>query len=268
MAKSGLVLRNRVINCYTGFSKSFQNRRRMPSNEMSTECKEDLSGLRKPYRSKSCTFSENDLIAKEPFGQFKAWFETARNTQDIYEPNAMCLATATKNGLPSARMVLLKGFSKQGFDFYTNYASRKGKELEENPNAALTFYWESLKRTVRIEGRVEKISVEESTSYFHSRPVDSQIAAAASLQSSVIRNRQEFLDKCKELADQYANKQVPKPETWGGYRVIPHAVEFWQGQSDRSHDRIKFRRLNDGDIVDSEYTHAGEDGWVFERLSP
>lgn len=214
----------------------------------------------------------DELEVKNPISLFEIWFDEAKNTEGIGEANAMTLATSTKSGIPSARVVLLKGFDKKGFKFFTNYQSRKGKELDENPNAALLFLWQPLQRQVRIEGVVEKLTEEESTEYFHSRPLGSQIGACISHQSSVIPNRQVLIDKEKELTEKFAGyDKIPKPSFWGGYRVIPKVIEFWQGQSKRLHDRIEFRRSNERSENENNETDAywknGDDGWIYARLS-
>ncbi|KPJ15254.1 Pyridoxine-5'-phosphate oxidase [Papilio machaon] len=230
----------------------------------------DIGGMRIKYKDKDDTFLEKHLVAKEPFGQFKAWFDEACSRKEILEPNAMCLATVSKDGYPSARFVLCKGYGKDGFKFFTNYGSRKAKEMSENPNVAATFYWEVLNRSVRIEGYVEKLSEEESTKYFHSRPVPSQIAACASYQSTPIESRDILCERERKLEAEYMipEKEIPKPSYWGGYIIRPRAVEFWQGQRDRLHDRIKFRKPTEGEGVDGKLLHQGEDGWVYQRLSP
>lgn len=230
----------------------------------------DIGGMRKPYKGKNEAFVEEDLVAKEPIAQFKAWFDEACNTPGIIEANAMCIATATKEGKPSARMVLLKGYGKDGFRFFTNYGSRKGQELIENPQASLCFYWEPLMRSVRIEGNVERISEKESTDYFHSRPRSSQIGACLSPQSQVIEGRHVLTDKEKQLQEEYKDeeKSIPRPEIWGGFRVIPEVIEFWQGQTTRIHDRIRFRKSKADETIDKSLTHEGEEGWVYERLAP
>ncbi|RVE49486.1 hypothetical protein evm_005827 [Chilo suppressalis] len=230
----------------------------------------DIGGMRIKYKDKDETFLEKHLVSKEPFGQFKVWFEEACNRKEILEPNAMCLATVSKAGLPSARFVLCKGYGKDGYKFFTNYDSRKAKEMNENPNVAATFYWEVLNRSVRIEGNVEKLSDEESTTYFHSRPVPSQIAASASHQSTPIESRDILCERESVLEADYMipGKEIPKPNHWGGYIIRPRVIEFWQGQRDRLHDRIRFRRLSEGEFIDGKLLHEGEDGWVYERLSP
>ncbi|XP_018393795.1 PREDICTED: pyridoxine-5'-phosphate oxidase [Cyphomyrmex costatus] len=228
----------------------------------------DIGDMRIKYKNKHDTFTENDLISKEPIGQFKAWFEEACNIPEILEPNAMHLATATRDGVPSVRVLLLKGFGTEGFKFYTNYDSRKGRELAENPHVALTFYWESLRRSVRIEGIANKTSAEDSDHYFQCRPYENQIGSAASKQSSVIASRQTLIIKESELLAKFSKNQVKRPACWGGYFVVPHSIEFWQGQSDRLHDRIRFRRPKSNEKIDNVLVHKGEDGWVYERLSP
>lgn len=229
----------------------------------------DIKDMRKPYRDPNETFTEKDLVTKEPIGQFRHWFEEVCKLDCIEEANAVCLATCTKSGFPSSRMVLLKGFGKDGFKFFTNYCSRKGHELLENPQAALLFYWEPLKRQVRIEGSVVQVSKEESEEYFYKRPRISQISAAVSEQSAVV-TREELLKKYEAMTTECCDESVliPKPEMWGGFKVIPDVVEFWQGQTNRLHDRIRFRRLKDGERADDELIHCGEDGWVYERLAP
>ncbi|XP_031787779.1 pyridoxine-5'-phosphate oxidase [Nasonia vitripennis] len=236
-------------------------------NHSSHAYKVDIGGMRIKYKDKSDCFTEDHLVSKEPFNQFKHWFEIACKTPGVGEANAVFLGTATKDGIPSVRPVLLKSFGTDGFKFYTNYGSRKAKELEENPNAAMTFFWEPLRRTVRIEGTIEKTSAEDSDNYFYSRPYHSQMGSVTSRQSTVIPSRDYLIEKEKELQKQYPDK-VPRPDWWGGYILIPKSVEFWQGQSDRLHDRIKFRRLQPGEKPDNVLVHEGEDGWVYERLSP
>ncbi|XP_046390241.1 pyridoxine/pyridoxamine 5'-phosphate oxidase-like [Ischnura elegans] len=226
-----------------------------------------LNELKVNYRDKRDVFTEKDLVAKEPIAQFKDWFDLAVQ-KGISEPNAMCLATCTKEGYPSARYVLLKGYGKDGFRFFTNYKSRKGMELAVNPRAALVFYWEPLKRSVRIEGTVEKIPAADSDEYFASRWRDSQIGTSVSAQSSVIPSRETLSNLEEKMKLEYEGKEIPRPEFWGGYKVIPHTIEFWQGQTDRIHDRIRFRRPKGDEKPDDVMLHQGEDGWVFERLSP
>ena len=196
--------------------------------------------------------AEADVDA-DPVVQFGRWFEQAEQG-GLLEPHAMTLATATPDGRPSARMVLLRDFDERGFCFYTNYQSRKGDELAANPRAALVFWWDKLERQVRIEGRVERTSRAESEAYFSSRPPGSQLSAAASPQSRVIDGRASLERRVTELATGQRDGQVPLPEFWGGYRLAHEVVEFWQGRPNRLHDRLRYRR-------------AGS-GWKLERLAP
>lgn len=228
----------------------------------------DIKGMRVKYNEEEDAFLEEDLCSKEPIGQFREWFEDACKCEDIVEVNAMTLATATKDGIPSARCVLLKGFGKDGFKFFTNYNSRKSAELDENPHCALMFYWGEIHRCVRIEGTAEKLSAKESDDYFQTRPRPSQIGACVSNQSQLVTSRKVLVDKEGELVEKYAGKPVFRPTNWGGYIVNPTSVEFWQGQSNRIHDRIRFRRPKPGEVVDNVLTKMGEDGWVYERLQP
>lgn len=229
----------------------------------------DLGPMRKSYRRDQEAFEETQLASLDPMKQFATWFEEAVQCPGIGEANAMCLATCTRDGKPSARMLLLKGFGKDGFRFFTNFESRKGKELNSNPFASLVFYWEPLNRQVRVEGTVKKLPEEEAENYFHSRPKSSQIGAVVSRQSSVIPDRDYLRKKNQELEQLYQEQEVPKPEYWGGYILCPQVIEFWQGQTNRLHDRIVFRRsMPTGDMALGPMTHKGEEGWLYERLAP
>lgn len=210
-----------------------------------------VANLRKEY-----TFHGlNEREAKpNPFEQFNIWFDQAL-TAELPEPNAMTIATATLDGKPSARMVLLKEYDERGFAFFTNYTSYKGQQLAENPWGAIVFWWAELERQVRIQGRVEKVSEAESERYFHSRPKGSQLGAWASEQSQAIANREVLEQRLEQLKDEYENKPVPRPPHWGGFRVIPDEIEFWQGRPSRLHDRLLYRRCEDG-------------SWTIRRLAP
>ncbi|XP_043530683.1 pyridoxine-5'-phosphate oxidase [Chiloscyllium plagiosum] len=242
-----------------------------PVGNMSTSSSDPslaVAAMRKSYKCDQEAFEENQLVSLDPMKQFADWFEAATKCPSIQEANAMCLATCTKDGKPSARMLLLKGFGPEGFKFYTNHESRKGRELESNPNAAIVFYWEALNRQVRIEGHVTKLPVADSEEYFHSRPKSSQIGAVVSRQSTVIPDREFLRKKNAQLEELYKDREVPVPEYWGGYLLEPDTIEFWQGQTNRLHDRIQFQRLKGGNIADAAMTHKAEGDWVYKRLSP
>ena len=210
-----------------------------------------MTKLRREYTDAG--LDERDLDAN-PFNQFEQWFQEAISAK-IDLPDAMTLATATTDGMPSARIVLLRGHDERGFVFYTDYESQKGKELAANPNAALVFYWRELDRQVRITGRVSKVSRENSNNYFQTRPVDSRLAALASKQSEAISDRKVLEERFKALAAQYQNEDIPLPSDWGGYRLSPNMIEFWSGRPSRLHDRLR-------------YTRESDDGWRLERISP
>lgn len=192
-------------------------------------------------------------VAPEPVAQFLAWFDEARRAE-LREPNAMTLATATPDGAPSARVVLLKGADERGFVFYTDFRSRKGEELAANPRAALVFFWGELERQVRVTGAVARVSREESEAYYRSRPLGSRLGAWASHQSRVIPDRADLEARAAAMAERFADGDVPLPAHWGGFRVVPDTVEFWQGRPNRLHDRLRYVR--------------DREGWRIERLSP
>jgi pyridoxamine 5'-phosphate oxidase len=194
------------------------------------------------------------MVDLDPVKQFATWFDAARAAGEIL-PEAMTLATSTRDGRPSARMVLLRGFDHRGFGFYTNYVSQKGRELAENPLAALVLYWSTLGRQVRITGKVVRQTADESSAYFHGRPVASQLSAWVSRQSEVVASRTVLEAGMAALERRYAGQDVPLPPTWGGYRVVPSTIEFWVHRENRLHDRLRYRR-------------DGRNGWVIERLSP
>jgi pyridoxamine 5'-phosphate oxidase len=210
-----------------------------------------LSDLRREYSLAG--LKESDLDPN-PFKQFDTWFQQAL-AAGLPEPNAMTLATATLDGKPSARIVLLKGFDERGFVFFTNYESQKGRELSANPQAALVCYWIELERQVRINGRASCVSVTESEEYFRTRPLGSQLGAWASQQSEVVNGRETLEDRLEQLTQEYQSKPIPLPPNWGGYRVAPDMLEFWQGRPNRLHDRLR-------------YTLQRGNQWLIERLSP
>ncbi len=232
-----------------------------------------LADERREYESG--TLDRGAMLA-DPLAQFEQWYAHASHQKGgrfrrfgigLYkafaqlfgatplEPNAMVLSTVSAEGQPSARTVLLKGLDQRGFAFFTNYKSRKGRELEDNPNAALVFYWPELERQVCVAGRVTRLPKEESEAYFHSRPRGSQIGAWASAQSSVVASRKELEAAVKRLEVEYAGRPIPRPPFWGGYLLSPSRIEFWQGRASRLHDRFEFGRQPDG-------------SWSLQRLSP
>jgi pyridoxamine 5'-phosphate oxidase len=206
--------------------------------------------LRKEYTRAGLAESDAN---PDPIAQFRRWFDDAL-AAGLREPNAMTLATATPDGRPSARVVLLKGFDERGFVFYTNYEGRKGEELEENPYCALVFYWAELERQVRVEGRVSRVPKRESDEYFGSRPRGSRLGAWASEQSRPVGGREVLEERLRVLEAEYEAREVPRPPFWGGYRVEPEVIEFWQGRENRLHDRLVYRRSGGG--------------WGRERLQP
>lgn len=210
-----------------------------------------IADLRKDYSSQ--TLLETD-VAANPFDQFQKWWEEAISSQ-IDEPNAMTVATASSDGMPAARIILLKDFNKNGFTFFTNYNSYKAMHLEENPKACLVFFWKELERQVRITGLVKRIAEQESDAYFLSRPVGSRIGAWASPQSQVIKSREWLQQRFSKLSEEFKEKKLERPPHWGGYLVTPVIVEFWQGRPSRLHDRIQYSLGEDG-------------GWKIERLAP
>ncbi len=210
----------------------------------------NLDDLRLTYTLAGLT---EDAMHPDPYEQFRMWFAQARETS-IPEPNAMTLATVDGTGAPSARIVLLKGVEPDGFVFYTNYESQKGRELDANPHAALVFYWGELERQVRITGIAGKVSREQSEAYFQSRPEGSKLGAWVSQQSTVIQDRAKLEELLAEKEKEFEGKPIPTPPNWGGYRLRPDAIEFWQGRPNRLHDRLRYLRSGDR--------------WRLERLAP
>lgn len=212
---------------------------------------ESIADIRKEYKMHRLVVEE---VSAEAMHQFGRWWEEAVKS-DIEEVNAMTLATASADGLPSARIVLLKGFSEAGFQFFTNYESFKGRQLEENPRACLVVFWKELQRQVRITGLVEKLGGKASDEYFNSRPAGSRIGALASPQSEVIQSREWLLERARQLGEKYNGTEIPRPPHWGGYLVRPVTIEFWQGRPDRLHDRLQYSLQENGN-------------WLIERLAP
>ena len=211
----------------------------------------NLNDYRKSYKKDRI---EDDAIPEDPLQFFQDWFNQADNSDDILEAKAMNIATVGKDMVPKSRIILLKAFGLEGFHFYTNYSSDKGKALAENPNCCLSFFWPELEKQVIIQGTAVKISEEESEAYFHSRPKGSQLGAMASDQSSVIPSREYLEEKLSSLEEKYDSKEIPKPKDWGGYVFQPEIFEFWQGRESRLHDRIRYKKITNS--------------WNYERLAP
>ncbi|WP_138430411.1 pyridoxamine 5'-phosphate oxidase [Fodinibius saliphilus] len=214
------------------------------------KAQQDVEKIRRDYAGEELSKS---AVKDDPIAQFKEWFEQALSA-DLLDANAMTLATVSDSMQPSSRIVLLKGIEERGFRFYTNYSSQKGEELKQNPKASLCFYWAPLSRQVRIQGKVERLSPEISESYFKQRPRPSQIGAWASKQSNEVESRKELESKFEELKEHFEGQEVPLPDFWGGYLLVPDRVEFWQGRPSRLHDRICYKK------------EAEE--WKLSRLAP
>lgn len=223
-----------------------------PSSALPLSTPINVADLRRDYAHQRLL---EETAESDPFRQFQVWF-TQAVTAEVLEPNAMTLATVTPEGKPAARVVLLKDFDAQGFVFYTNCHSRKGQELAQTPFAALVFWWGALERQVRIEGAIALVSPEEADAYFQSRPRGSQLGAWVSDQSQVIPNRMVLEQRLQELEQTYGDRPIPRPPHWGGYRLSPTYFEFWQGRSNRLHDRLCYRHID------------SSPAWVRERLSP
>ncbi|MDO8965792.1 pyridoxamine 5'-phosphate oxidase [Algoriphagus sp.] len=209
-----------------------------------------LSEIRKDYTIKSLDFND---VSFDPFNQFRVWLDEAIDAE-VPEVNAMCLSTLGLNGFPNARIVLLKEMD-HGFVFFTNYKSEKGQEIEANPKASITFFWPELERQVRIMGLIEKVSEKESDEYFLSRPKGSQIGAWTSPQSATIADRNELNSRLEEMEKRFSSEPLTRPDFWGGYRLLPFKIEFWQGRPSRLHDRICYEKQSDG-------------SWKISRLAP
>ncbi|XP_074026527.1 pyridoxine/pyridoxamine 5'-phosphate oxidase-like isoform X2 [Leptinotarsa decemlineata] len=206
-------------------------------------------------------------IEKDPMCLFEKWHTIAKNDPNVVGANHVSFATATKSGIPSVRIMSLKEYSDNGFVFFTHYKSRKGEEIEKNPNVALVFYWSQFSRSVRIEGTVERVSCCKSDELFRESSYDTQIGTLLCEQSTPIESRSALLCKTNKMKKHYPEGKVPRSPLWGGYIIRPHTIEFWQGQNDSLHDRIRFRRPKEKE-PDGVLTHEGENGWVYERLCP
>lgn len=212
---------------------------------------EDLSDYRKSYEKSELTIAQSN---QDPFKQFKKWFEEVEEIAGVEEVNAMTVSTIGLDGFPKNRVVLLKSYDDEGFVFYTNYESEKGKAIAANPDVCLSFFWPNLERQVIIKGKAEKVSKETSKTYFNSRPEGSRLGAWVSPQSDVIKDREFLEDRLKNFENEFSEKEIPKPDHWGGYKIIPVEFEFWQGRPNRLHDRLR-------------YTPGGIH-WKLERLAP
>lgn len=225
-------------------------KRWLPAREEISKSKQAIAMIRREYEGNPL---QKNSVAPNPFDQFSGWFDEAVKKVGI-DPNAMTLSTVSDDDQPSSRTVLLKGFDENGFVFYTNYLSRKGHHIEKNPKVSLTFYWTELIRQVQIEGVAQKISESQSDAYFKTRPTASKLSAWASNQSNPLGSREELDQRFKEFEEKFDGGEIPRPPNWGGYLVIPHRMEFWQGRINRLHDRICYT-LKDGE-------------WIIERLAP
>ena len=232
---------------------------------MSEKIELDIANLRKSYHSPTDVLLESALTTMDPFVIFGEWLQLACNTEGVEEPNAMTIATVNKQGRPSARMVLMKGYDSNGFRFFTNMRSRKGQDICHNPNVALVFYWEKLTRSVRVEGQAHMLPGDQVDEYYAQRPRASQIAAHVSEnQSAPIRDRLVLKNRFSLLEEKYKDvEKIPRPDFWQGYNIVPDKIEFWQGQSTRMHDRIVFSKEGKGDKW-----NPGENGWKYQRLEP
>jgi pyridoxamine 5'-phosphate oxidase len=219
---------------------------------------ENLHHYRKSYEKGALRKRE---AAQDPMDQFQLWFDQLKALDLNIEINAMHCTTLSAEGFPMTRVVLLKGFDGQGFQFFTNYNSQKGQDIDRHPQVSLSFFWPDLERQVHIKGRAERLTPDESDAYFKVRPRGSQIGAHVSNQSTVIESRSVLEQRLAELDSAYQNREIPRPDHWGGFRVIPDGYEFWQGRANRLHDRLRYRKLEPND-------QSGHQSWIIERLAP
>lgn len=238
------------------------------SDKPAVRAQNDLSDMRKPYRDQDDGIEESKLPTLDPIKLFADWFQKTKESNTVYEPNAFCISTASKTGQPSSRMVLLKGFDETGFRFFSHSSSQKGRNINENPKVAMLFYWDSFNRQVRIEGSAKMLDPEVAQDYFKRRPQSSQIGAAISDQSSLVESRDVLMKRFNELKAELGDEAPPKPSTWNGYLVVPETFEFWQGNTNRVHDRIIFRKPKEGEKPDGKLTKVAESGWLMERMMP
>ena len=224
----------------------------------------DLSTIRREYSEQGLSRS---TLKSDPFQQFEEWFEQACKAE-LIEPNGMVLSTISPLGMPTQRTVLLKYFDRQGFVFFTNYHSRKAQHIGENPKVSLLFPWWGLERQVAITGQAEKVSTAESLKYFLSRPRGSQLGAWCSQQSTVISSRQLLEMQFEKIREKFAHQEIPLPDFWGGYRIVPDSFEFWQGRSNRLHDRFLYHRFEESNLDETRPTEPADRPWQIDRLSP
>lgn len=239
-----------------------------PTKAPSTRAQNDLSDMRKPYRDQDDGIEESKLPSHDPIKLFDNWFQQAKESNTVYEPNAFSISTASRDGKPSSRMVLLKGFDDSGFRFFSHRSSQKGRNIAENPHVAMLFYWDSFNRQVRVEGVAKALDDEVAIDYFKRRPQSSQIGAAISDQCSLVESREALMKRYDNLKRELGDRPPAKPSTWGGYLIIPERLEFWQGNTNRVHDRIIFRKPRDGEELDEKITKKVENGWLMERMLP
>lgn len=242
----------------------------MEENPCKSRAAHDLSDMRRPYRDQDDGIEESKLASRDPIKLFEDWFQAVKSSNTVYEPNAFSISTCGSSGQPTSRMVLLKGFDQDGFRFFTHYSSQKGQDIESNNKVAMLFYWDSFNRQVRIEGSAKKLPEQVAVDYFSRRPQSSQVGAAISDQKSLIESRAALMEKYNKLKADLGDKAPEKPETWGGYLIRPEKFEFWQGNTNRVHDRIIFERKIDHSTarIDGSLIKEAENGWLMSRQLP